>query len=210
MSNSTIADFESHLTAARSLIVRQRREILELMGFETRNKYSIESESGEALGFAAEQQKGILGIILRQVLGHWRSFEIHIFDQNRQLVYIAHHPFRFLFQRLELRDALGRPYGAIQGRFSILSKRFSVEDSHGREIMQVASPIFRLWTFDFVRAGHMLASIKKRWSGLLKEIFTDSDNFLIELPGPDLTAQEKALILAAGVFIDLMYFEHKE
>ena len=66
-----------------TLIVRQRAELAELLGFETRNKYSIEGEQGQALAFAAEQQKGTLGFLLRQFLGHWRSFEIQFFDPLR-------------------------------------------------------------------------------------------------------------------------------
>ena len=65
------------------LIVRQRRELAELFGFETRNKYEIASESGGALAFAAEQQKGIAGFLFRQFLGHWRTFEIKFFSPDR-------------------------------------------------------------------------------------------------------------------------------
>ncbi len=44
---------------------------------------------------------------------------------------------------------------------------------------------------------------------LLKEIFLDADNFQIQFSCPDLDEQERSLILAAGVFIDLQYFESK-
>ena len=114
------------------LIVRQRRELAELFGFETRNKYEIASESGGALAFAAEQQKGIAGFLFRQFLGHWRTFQIKFFSPDRQVFLTAHHPFRWFFQRLEVFDGGGRLLGAIQRRFSILTKRFDVEDASGQ------------------------------------------------------------------------------
>ncbi len=62
------------------LIIRQRRELFELIGFETRNKYEICDADKNVIGFCAEQNKGILGFLFRQFLGHWRSFEIHFYD----------------------------------------------------------------------------------------------------------------------------------
>ena len=65
------------LHASNELYVRQQRELGELLGFETRNKYAISTPDRMEVAFAAEQQKGILGFLLRQFLGHWRTFEIH-------------------------------------------------------------------------------------------------------------------------------------
>jgi uncharacterized protein YxjI len=191
------------------LIVRQRRELAELFGFETRNKYEIASESGGALAFAAEQQKGLAGFLFRQFLGHWRTFQIKFFSPDRQVFLTAHHPFRWFFQRLEVFDGGGRLLGAIQRRFSILSKRFDVEDASGRVIMQVASPFWRIWTFPFVVDGREVARVTKKWAGVLSEVFTDKDNFAVELLDPGLGDTERALVLAAAIYIDLQYFERK-
>lgn len=200
---------EAELAQSRNLVIRQQRELAELFGFETRNKYGIYTETGQQIAFAAEQQKGFLGIILRQFLGHWRSFDLHIFDMQRKEAFIAHHPFRWFFQRLEVRDRQGRYLGATQRKFSILTKRFALENAQGLEILQVSSPIWRIWTFDFERGGRKVASIKKRWSGMLKEVFTDTDNFVLEMADPSLQPDEKALLLASSIFVDLMFFEKK-
>jgi uncharacterized protein YxjI len=193
----------------KRLIIRQRRELAELFGFETRNKYEIASETGGALAFAAEQQKGIAGFLFRQFLGHWRTFEIKFFSPDRQAFLTARHPFRWFFQRLEIFDGGGRLLGAIQRRFSILTKRFDVEDANGRVIMEVASPFWRIWTFPFVAGGREVARVSKKWAGLLSEAFLDKDNFAVELLDDTLGETERALVLAAAVFIDLQYFERK-
>jgi uncharacterized protein YxjI len=196
------------LQHSSELMIVQRRELAELFGLETRNKYSIEVR-GAQLGFAAEQGKGGLAFLARMFFGHWRTFEIHFFDNARQLALRVVHPFRFFFQRLEVSDTVGRQLGAIQQRFSVLWKRFDVTDASGRVLLTVSSPIWRPWTFVFKRDDRELARVEKKWSGMLQEAFTDSDRFRVAFDSPELNHDERSLILAAAIFIDLQYFEQK-
>jgi uncharacterized protein YxjI len=198
-----------NLKSVSRLFVKQSFEIAEIFSFETRNKYRILSETGHDIAFAAEQQKGFLGILLRQFLGHWRKFDIHFFTPDRREFMIAEHPFRWFFQRLELREVTGRPIGMIERRFSIFTKSFEVRDSQQRVVLEVSSPIWRLWTFPFRRHGRDVARIAKKWSGIGYEVFTDKDNFLVEYLDPALSTDERALVLAAAIYIDLMFFENK-
>lgn len=198
---------EQELQSLNEVVIQQRRELAEFVGFETRNKYSIESTEGRAFGFAAEQGKGLAGFIFRQFLGHWRSFEILIFGVDRQLVFRAVHPFRIFFQRLELKNAQGAHLGALQRRFSIFTKSFDLEDSTGRVVMTVRSGFFKVWTFPFLRDGREVAEITKKWGGMLKEVFTDADRFLLRIHDQGLPVEQRALLLAAGLYIDLMFFE---
>ncbi len=190
------------------IMIVQRRELAELFGIETRNKYSIEV-NGAPFAFAAEQGKGGLAFLARMFVGHWRTFEIHFFDSSRQLVLRVVHPFRFLFQRLEVSTAAGRLIGAIQQRFAVFSKRFDVTDASGRLLLSVRSPLWRPWTFAFERDGRELARVEKKWSGMLQEAFTDADRFRVAFESPELGLDERSLVLAAGIFIDLQYFERK-
>lgn len=190
------------------LMVVQRRELAELFGIETRNKYAIEA-GGAPFAFAAEQGKGGLAFLARMFFGHWRTFEIHFFDDARQLVLRAVHPFRFFFQRLEVFAGDGRLLGTIQQRFAVFSKRFDVSDPSGRVLLSVSSPLWRPWTFSFERDGHELARVEKKWSGMLQEAFTDADRFRVAFESPILSLDERSLVLAAAIFIDLQFFERK-
>lgn len=193
---------------ASEIHVVQKKELAEFFGFEARNKYSIQIDGAELL-FAAEQGKGGLAFLARQFLGHFRTFEVHFFDAARNLVLRAVHPFRFFFQRLEVSLADGRPLGAIQQRFALFSKRFDVTDPSGQLLLRVASPFYRPWTFAFRRNEAEVARVEKKWSGLLGEAFTDADRFRVLFAAPDLRPDERALVLAAAVFIDIQYFEQK-
>jgi len=197
------------LVSRQEIVLRQRRELAELAGLETRNKFEIVGSDGAQIGFAAEQGSGLGATLARMFLGHWRTFEIHVFDTARQLVLVAEHPWRLWFQRLEIRTPDGRVLGALQQRFALLYKRFDVEDALGAARMRVASPLWKPWTFPFERDGRDVAFVRKKWSGLVKEAFMDADNFKIELVDPSLTEDDRMLILAAGLFIDLQYFERK-
>lgn len=196
------------LQRSSELMIVQKRELAELFGVETRNKYAIEV-NGAPLAFAAEQGRGGLAFLARMFFGHWRRFEIHFFDNARQLVLRAVHPFRFFFQRLEVHDATGRQLGAVQQRFALLWKRFDVTEPSGRLLLRVVSPIWRPWTFVFERDERELARVEKKWSGMLTEVFTDADRFRVAFESPELSLDERALVLAAGIFIDLQYFEQK-
>lgn len=198
-----------NLTPYNQILVQQVRETAELFGFETRNKYQIMDAQRQPLIFAAEQGKGILGFILRQYLGHWRKFDVHFVTPDRQVLMIAHHPFRWFFERIELRDASGKSIGAIQKRFSILTKRFDLENERGQPIMEVASPIWKIWTFTFTSRGRHVATVSKKWSGLFSEVFTDKDNFAIDFNDPTMGPAERLLVMASSIFIDLLYFEKK-
>jgi uncharacterized protein YxjI len=201
------ADFD--LTAHREVFVTQKFELLEMLSVEARNRYRISDAAGRPIGYAAEEQTGVLGFFLRQIFGHWRSFEIHFYNNARQVVLHAVHPFRFYFSRLEIFDARQVRIGAIQKEFAILSKKFSVEDGRGVRMMQVSSPLWRLWAFPFMAKGEEVAKVSKKWSGLLSEALTDRDNFKVEFGDITLGNDARKVILAAAIYVDLTYFEQK-
>lgn len=185
----------------------QRKELTEvLLGVETRNKYELREPSGQVVGFAAEQGKGFLALIARSFLGHWRTFDIDVFDAARALLLRAHHPFRFFFQRLEVFDAQGQLLGALQQRWAFFSKRFDVLDAGGRVLLEMRSGLFRVWTFPFFRGAQEVARIEKKWSGFVVEAFTDADRFRLAFGG-QVSPAERRLLLAAALFVDLQYFE---
>lgn len=190
------------------LYVRQKHEMAELFGFETRNKYAISTADRREVAFAAEQQKGLLGLLFRQLLGHWRTFEIIFFGPDRAPLFKAVHPFRWFFQRLEIHSDDGQFLGAIQQRWAWFRKSFDVEDARGNVVLEMRAPILSFWAFPFTRNGAEVAHIEKKWSGSLSEMFTDKDNFRVRFTA-GVSAVERVLILAAAIFVDLQYFERK-
>lgn len=186
----------------------QRKEFAELLGVESRNKYEVQSESGESIGFVSEQGKGAFDFLMRNFLGHWRTFELKIFNSDKKQIGKVTNPFRFYFRELNLTNEAGEQIGQIKKNFALVNKKFTLS-LPGGERYSVSSPFWRIWTFPVKRNGKKVAEIRKAWSGAVKEIFTDSDNFEIEFIDPNLSLQVKNLLLAAGVYVDLIYFEKK-
>ncbi len=197
------------LTGHKAVYVTQRYEAGEFLGFETRNRYRITDGQGLTIGHAAEPRDGAVGFLARQFLGHWRGFDIRFFNVLRQPVMIAHHPFRFYFTRLDLYDNSRNRIGGVEKRFGILSKRMVVEDAQGRVRLEVSSPLWRIWTFQFMAQGRERAKVAKRWSGGFSEVLTDRDDFRVEFTDPTLTNAERLQLLAAAIYIDLTWFERK-
>jgi len=203
-----ISPFEFLLSKKQRFFVRQHPELFELLGVETRNKYEIMSEDKEPLGFAAEQGSGFTSMCGRAFLGHWRDFEIHFFDSQRLPMLRAHHPFSFYFGRLEIYNQFGEPLGTIQKRFSLFSRKLDVLDAQGNLLCSTNAPIWTPWTFLFYDGEMALGAVRKQWSGLLKETFTDADNFMVEF-SDRANLNVRILLLCSALLIDILYFERK-
>ena len=194
------------LSSLDALVVSQKKEWGEIMtGFEQKNKYVVADPSGNEL-FAAVEEGG--SMILRFFLKALRSFEINIYTFEKKLVLKLKRPFRFYFHELHISDAQGNPLGTIQRRFTILRRKYSVLSNSGDEILQLFGPILHPWTFIIKKDDDELGKITKKWSGLMKEGFTDADNFGVTFPaGMDI--KTKSLLLGAVFLIDFVHFENK-
>jgi uncharacterized protein YxjI len=198
------------LTSHSELVVVQKIELAEaLFDYESRNKYTIYGSSRQPVAYAAEQGKGLWASLARGLMRHWRTFEIHLFTPDRQLVVRAEHPFRwFAFHEcLRVVDARGTVLGSIERRFAFFSKVFEVLGPTGELLLRVDSGLFRPWTFEFKSGGQRHALVEKKWSGLLKEMFTDADTFRLVFENPGLRDDTRWLLIVAALFIDLQFFE---
>lgn len=202
-------DLKEHLSQTHLLHVQQVFEGFELIGFETRNKYRILDENSQPLAFAAEQASGFGGMILRHFLGHWRSFKVIIFNERRESVFQMNFPFRWFLKSMTLSEMNGRMIGRLDERFAIFRKKFDVYDAQGVCVARINSSFFKFWTFEFFHNNRSLGKIQKKWSGVLSEMFTDKDNFVVSYDDPQLSADLKALMLATCLMVDIVYFEKK-
>ncbi|RKY14346.1 MAG: scramblase [Planctomycetota bacterium] len=194
------------LTQTDGLVVQQKKEWGEILtGFETKNKYAIYNTAGDSLYYAAEVGGNIL---LRLFLKAWRPFEIAVVKPDNQIALHLKSPFRFYFREIAVHDASGQLLGSIQRRFSILRRKYTVYDSQGQEICELFGPILHPWTFEIRENGEIFGKITKKWSGLLKEGFTDADNFGVTFP-VDWPKEIKAILFGGVFLIDFVHFENK-
>ena len=196
------------LQSATSVVIKQLFEVGEMFGFETRNRYQLFTSDGTQIA-SAEEESGFFSAIARQFLGHFRSYSVQIDDRDGNPYLTIRHPFRFYFSRFEVTDALGNSIGVVEQRFSVLTKKLSVLDNSGNVILEMRSGLFKLWTFPLLRGDTEVAVVTKKWGGMLSEVFTDKDTFVVDFKDSVLTLQEKQLLLATAIFLDMRYFEAK-
>ncbi len=194
------------LSQVQGLVVQQHKEWGEIIaGWETRNRYAVHSDDGAVLYHAGEVGTGWLS---RNFLKSKRPFTVEIKDTAGTLVYRLVRPWRWFFSGATVYDQTGTVVGSIEQRFKLFSRLYSIYGADGTELARVRGPFFRPWTFWFEVGGESVGSIKKKWSGLLKEAFTDADNFRVEF-GAAMDEQLRAILLGATFFVDFLHFESK-
>jgi len=194
------------LSSVNGLVVSQQKEWGEILtGFETKNRYMISDTLGNRVCTAAEEAGSTL---LRLFLKALRPFTIAVLSEDGQVVLRVKRPFRFYFHRAEIVDSQGQSLGVIERRFSVLRRIYSVLDVSGHEVFQLFGPILHPWTFQIKKNGVEYGKITKKWSGLLKEGFTDADKFGVMFPA-EWDVKLKALFLGAVFLIDFVHFENK-
>lgn len=189
--------------------IRQIKEWGEiLIGFEGSNKYELLNERGEKIGFIAEQSSGLFKLLLRSMFRSHRPLHVKIFDKRGQEVIALERPFYFFFSTMYVRDRTGRELGKIDQRFAIFRKRYLLSDHQGKAFAKIDSGFFSFFRFDIesLLSGASLGQISKKWGGVIKELFTDSDTFGVDISN-DLTEEQKAIVLGTAISVDFDYFE---
>lgn len=204
-----MAGMDSIVADRERVLVRQTKEWGEiLLGFESKNRFELLDEHGQRLGLAAEEAQGFGAWFLRNLFGRCRKASIHVYDALGRKVGRGEKPFRWYFHRMEVWDGETR-LGAVQRRFSLLHRTFAIENAAGEEVMQIHSPLFRIWTFKLMFQGQEVGAIKKRWGGLLREMFTDADTFGLEVQ-QHVPVEVRKILLIATFLIDFTCFENNQ
>lgn len=202
------------LLDAQRLLIRQVKEWPEiLLGYEARNRYEVQDETGRVVARVAEEGSGFGRWLGRQFLGSSRRATLHVLDASGREIARIEKPFRWYFQEMVLWEH-GLPAGSVVRRFSLFVDRFAVLAPDGGQMLTIERGFwdhFRFrGTFRVTRSGQEVARIRKEWRGLLAEAFTDADLFGIEYVLPGVPPAVKKLLFAAAFLIDFTCFENNQ
>ncbi|XP_070409464.1 phospholipid scramblase 1 isoform X2 [Nothobranchius furzeri] len=171
---------------------------------------------GQNVFYAVEEND----CLSRQCCGPLRSFTIHVLDNFGQEMITITRPLKCMscffpccLQELEVQAPPGNTVGYVRQQWHPLSPKFIVENENNEPVLKINGPFcgwsclpdvdFEILTMDEVSK---IGKISKQWTGLLREAFTDSDNFGIQFP-MDLDVRMKAVMIGACFLIDFMFFE---
>lgn len=206
-----------YLTQVDQLLVHQQVELLEAFtGFETNNKYEIKNSLGQRVYFAAEDTC----CCTRNCCGNERPFEMKIMDNaGREVVHLSAPCrcdtcwFPCCLKKVEVQAPPGQTVGFVRQAWSVCKPKFKIQNANDETVLLIEGPCFTCSICGdvefqvFAADGETpVGQIRKQWSGIVKEMFTDADNFGVTFP-MDLDVNVKASLLGAVFLIDFMFFE---
>ncbi|XP_074518333.1 phospholipid scramblase 2-like [Halichoeres trimaculatus] len=206
-----------YLLQVDQILIHQKVELLEaFIGFETNNQYEIKNSLGQKIYKAKEKND----CCTRNCCGSLRSFDMKIKDNNDREVIRLIRPFRCVscwcpccLQEMEVQAPPGTTVGYIKQDWHPFKPKFSIQGPNKETVMKLTGPCFACnccGDVNFELTGKddetPVGRISKQWSGLLKEVFTDTDNFGIQFP-LDMDVKMKAVLMGACFLIDFMFFE---
>ncbi|NMO15314.1 scramblase [Pyxidicoccus fallax] len=198
------------LLEAPSLRMRQMRELAEvLIGWESKNRYEVCDETGRVTVYVGETGDG-WGSALKRNFWPFYKARLECVTLGGTVALALERPWSFLFARAHLYAWDGRELGTIQQRFTFLGRRLDLLSPGGAVVATAEGPLFKPWTFRILQRGAEVAVVRKRWSGLLQEAFTDADTFTLEFAPECTDARLRQMILGVALLVDLTYFDNRD
>lgn len=202
-----VEGFNRDLISAGALVVEQQRSLSEaIIGLERKNEYTVSDAGGRTL-YSVDEESGFW---MRQVLGSFRPLVLVVTQTGTNLIlFRIEKAFRLWHDRVTLTDSVGRTLGSVVSGFPIPVRWYTVRDHRGATIFRISGAFWRPWTFKIFRGEQPVGEIRKKWSGLMREAFTDADTFAAAFPA-EIPVSQKALLMAALFLIDIVHFENNE
>ncbi|XP_060785124.1 phospholipid scramblase 1-like [Neoarius graeffei] len=209
-----------YLTQVDQLLIHQQVELLEvILGWESNNKYLVKNTLGQQVFFVAEDND----CCNRNFCGSLRSFVLHILDNMGQEVMTLTRPLRCdgcccpcCLQELEVQSPPGIPIGYVIQTWHPYLPKFTIQNEQKQDVLKIVGPCcscrccsdvnFEVISLD---EKESVGQIRKQWTGFVKELFTNADNFGVTFP-MDLDVKMKAVLLGACFLIDFMFYEHSD
>ncbi|TPX57378.1 hypothetical protein PhCBS80983_g03849 [Powellomyces hirtus] len=195
-----------------ALVVQRQIEMLNVfLGYEQGNKYSIKTGSGEDVGFIAEEVTSFAGTISRQLLRTRRPFKADILDKNGKVILKIDRPLKwFLNSSISIRDEHDIVIGEVKQVWHLWRRKYDLFWQQ-KQIGYIDTP-FLAWNFEVAdEDGKVIAAINRDFGGFAREIFTDTGSYAIHMDDVEraarsLSLDDRALLLACAVNIDIDYF----
>ena len=182
----------------------------QIASLKTADAYDIfNPKTGKQVGQAREVVSRLVKVLRLFISKKMMPLTIEVREHPEEsLVFYLRKPVGFVWETVDVFDAEGHQLGYCKCKLLALGSGFWVYDKNGKQFAEVKGN-WTGWEFRFLTPdGHELGTISKKWSGLLQELFTSADNYVVSI-AQDLAEQPiaKMLLLAAALAIDAVYYE---
>ncbi|KAF6026811.1 hypothetical protein EB796_014875 [Bugula neritina] len=209
-----------YLAYVDCLFIKQQVSVLEAFtGFEAANKYEVVNSLGQRVYLAVEKTD----CCTRQCCGNNRPFEVSLYDAyQREVLKVKRYLrcdscfFPCCLQKVDILTPNDQLIGSVKQTWSICVPNYKIRDAQENNVLSITGPFCTssccgdvefeiLSTHGDIKIG----TLSKLYSGVIKEAFTDADNFRVTFP-MDLNVTTKASLLGAALLIDFMFFEKQQ
>ena len=181
------------------LVISQKPKLIEMT-----NEYTISDPDGTTIGTIRQEGQSKAKKLVR-LIGDIDQFLTHrlvVYDVDGTSVMQMVRPRKILKSTLQILGADGSERGRIVQRNVVGKKYFALQNDAGDDLGRIDAENWRSWNFAIEDAqGIEVGRITKNWAGVLKEVFTTADHYLLEVtgsPSPDL----RFLMVGAAAGID--------
>ena len=169
----------------------------------------LDPETGAVIGHAAEEPSG-WALVARLFLEKaYLPTRVNVYDREAAgPVLTLSKASGFFGQQVEVEvDSGGERLGMFQSKLCTVGGGFYVYDAAGGRVAEVKGD-WGGWNFQYLtEGGDEIGVVTKQWAGLGRELFTCADTYMVDVTAPDAGPNAAALLLAAGLSIDLVYKE---
>ena len=180
------------------LVVAQKAKLIELS-----NEYAIHDQNGNQIGAVREVGQSAAKKLVRLVSSYdqYLTHKLQIVDAGGNVVLQLTRPAKVMKSKMIVQDGQGAEVGQILQENMIGKIRFGLE-SGGQKLGSINAENWRAWNFAIHdAAGEEVARITKTWQGFARALFTDADNYVVQIHRP-LQGPMLSLVVAAGVSVD--------
>ncbi|MBQ4235823.1 MAG: hypothetical protein II716_03155 [Treponema sp.] len=191
----------SDLFEKNTLVVNQKFTVIA-------NQYQVLDESGAEIGFVQENmstaKKALSFIVSKKVM----PFELNILDNEKKVLATISRGVTLLLSKTSIKNANGEEIAKINQKFTMLKPKFEIVDTQGQLIATIQGD-WKAWDFHITTPeGTEIGTVSKQWNGALKEIFTDSDKYVVNINGSLEDRNKRIAIISTAIVVDMILKEN--
>ncbi len=185
----------------KTLVVNQQFSVVA-------NTYDVFAEDGAKIG-QIKENLGFGKVLLRLFMSKkMLPFNLEVTDAEGKVIANLKRGFTFFLSKINVLNAAGEVVGSVKQKFSILKPEFSLMDAQGQQFATIKGD-WKAWDFNISDMnGNQIGSVNKQWGGLLKEVFTDSDKYFVNVSDSVTDINQRMTIITVATLIDMILKEN--
>lgn len=165
----------------------------------------MDTESQAPLGQAKDEPASWAKWLRLLVHKRYLPTTVNVYGQgSAQPLLSIHKRAAFLRTSLAVCDGQGRPLVFMRSKIISLGGAFMLEDAQGRQIGELKGD-WKGWDYAATLEGRSLGRVTKKWAGILKEAFTNADQYLVQAE----RAEDLPLMLGMAMAVDVVFKEQQ-